>query len=130
MSTYVIRPADLGGSGPEDLLQAWSGHGRALVYDRCGIERLTRTDAVRHALDELATGQALADYVTRGRWATVAQGLVYGATVSQVAVAMGLDVDEVAAGLRSWADGQLAINLITPVLHDELQTLLTQGGAR
>jgi transposase-like protein len=37
----------------------------------------------------------------------VRDALTHGATVAQVAEAMGLDVEEVRIGLRTWADGQL-----------------------
>lgn len=128
MSGDVTSPRDLAGVGPDELLQAWTGHKRRLAYSRCGIERLAPTQAARHALDALATGEALAAYMVAGRWVTVAEALAHGATVTQVATAVGLDVDEVVAGLTSWADRQLAHHLITPAQNDEIHALLVRGG--
>jgi hypothetical protein len=123
----ITRPAELADVAPEELLKAWTGHKRLLAYDRCGIEHLTPAQAARHALDALATGEALAAYVVAGRWVTVAEALAHGATVERVAAAAGLDVDEVAAGMTSWADRQLAHRLITSAQHDEVIALIERA---
>lgn len=83
------------------------------------------------ALGALAAQHALAERLLAGRWCTVRDALVYGATLDDVAESMALERDEVAAGLRSWADGQLWLNRdstgqfgITPVEHAEVLALL------
>ena len=64
------------------------------------------------------------------RWVTVADALTYGATIDQVATAMDLTSVEVAAGLRSWADGQRRFGHITDAEHDAVLALLGKEGDR
>jgi hypothetical protein len=55
---------------------------------------------------------------------TVAEALAYGAPLGHVAAAMGLEVDEVAVGLRSWADGQHEHGGMSAAARDEAYALL------
>ena len=55
---------------------------------------------------------------------TVADALTYGAPLAHVAAALSLDPDEVAAGLRSWADGQHEHAGMTAAARDEVYALL------
>lgn len=81
-----------------------------------------------HAVAALATQHALAERVLYSRWCNVRDALTFGATPEQVAAAMGLDVDEVALGLRSWADGQHRQQLITADEHDAVLALVAGAG--
>jgi hypothetical protein len=69
-------------------------------------KQLPREQVARHAVAALAIGQAIEQYVRGDRWSTVRDALTYGATVAEVAGALDLELDEVAAGVTSWADGQ------------------------
>jgi hypothetical protein len=123
----VTRPLDLVGASLRELLDAWHGHIGRLVDARHGIgDPLPPARLTRHALDGLATGQALADQLMASRWVTAADALTYGATLAQTATAMGLEVDEVTAGLRSWADGQHRHELMTAAQRDDIRALLDQ----
>lgn len=89
------------------LADAYQAHAGALVYHTHGIGEPLRSEQVAaHALADLATSHALASRVLAGRWCAVRDALAAGATIAAVATAMELDADEVAAGLRSWAEGQ------------------------
>lgn len=104
---HITRPGDLSTSSARVLLERWHRHLGPVVDARCGIgDPLPAERIARHALEVLATGEALAEAVTRSRWATAVDALAHGAQLDHVATAMGLEVDEIAAGLRSWADGQ------------------------
>jgi hypothetical protein len=60
------------------------------------------------------------------RWVTVAEALAYGAPLADVAAAMGLEPVEVAAGLRSWADGQHQHAGLSAAGRDEIYGLLEE----
>jgi hypothetical protein len=97
-----------------DLLDDFKAHTAHLVAARRGTA-LVPLSAARlryEALEALATGHALVEKVLATRWMTVLDALNYGATLTEVAAAMGLDVDEVRAGVMSWLDGQRAEDLI------------------
>ncbi len=105
---FPARPSDV----PPDaslgeLVEAVLDHWSTLVDSRHGLGDLVPAGQLAgHALAALATAHALAERVLAPRWVCVIDSLTYGATLRQVADAMGLDVDEVVAGLTSWADGQ------------------------
>lgn len=121
----VTRPGDLHEVPTRQLLDAWEQHRLALVYARHGIgDPISPSRVARHALDELAVGQALADQLMASRWVSAVDALSNGATLAQTAAAMGLDVDEVVVGLRSWADDQVRHGLMTPAVRDEAYALL------
>lgn len=56
-----------------------------------------------HALVVLAAARVLLDQLGAQRWEWTRDALDFGAQVPDVAHVLGLDVDEVRAGLRSWA---------------------------
>ncbi len=102
-------PAALSGASLNELLTAWHGHIGALVDARHGIGTPRPGARLRvHALDAIATGQALVDAVNASRWTNALDALTHGATVDELAAAAGLDADEVTLGMRAWADEQLA----------------------
>jgi hypothetical protein len=124
---HFTRPADLAGASLRELLDGYQAHLSALVYARHGIGDPEPVGRLRtDALDVLACGQALVDQIHAGRWVTVAEALVYGAPLAHVAAAMGLEVDEVAAGLRSWADGQHRHGGLSAAARDEVCALLDE----
>lgn len=127
---YVTRPADLRNVSMRELLDAWHAHSGPLVNARHKLGAPWPAGRLaRSALDALAVGQALADQLTNTRWVTVADALEYGARLDMVAAAMGLDVDEVAAGLTSWADGQHREHLMTDDRHDAVLRRLAAARA-
>lgn len=131
MTADVTRPHDLDGVSLRELLDAWHRHTGALVDARHGLgDPQPATRLAGHALDALAVGESVASRLTNTRWATVVDALTYGATLDHAAAAMGLERDEVATGLRSWADGQLRERLMAPAQHDDVLALLAQGGAQ
>lgn len=107
-------------------------HGGALFDHRFGIAHLTDAQRAAHSLAELAYSAALAERALYGRWVVAVEALNAGAGHEQVAAAMGLDADELHAGLRGWAAGQLRFGHITPARHAEILALLgeldTEGG--
>lgn len=121
----ITRPDDLAGASLRELLDAWHAHVAPLVDARCRPPGgpLPAARLARHALDALAAGQALTDELMALRWVTVCDALRYGAPMRHVAGAMGLDVDEVAAGLRSWADGQHLHSDMSVTGRDEVYAL-------
>ncbi|MCW2899243.1 MAG: hypothetical protein JWO67_1508 [Streptosporangiaceae bacterium] len=122
-------PGDLAGASPRELLDAWHRHVSRLVEARHNLADppLPVGRLVGHALDALAVGQALTDAISNTRWTTASEALARGAGVERVAAAMGLDVDEVLFGLRSWADGQLQHGGLTPAGYDELCALVADA---
>jgi hypothetical protein len=107
VSPYVPRPADLEGAALRELAEGYRLHAGALVNARYGIGRREPVGRLRStALDALAVAAAIVEQLAHERWVNVADALSYGAPVIDVAAAMGLEPVEVAAGLRSWADGQ------------------------
>lgn len=126
------RPADLAGASLRELLDAWNRHTARLVDARHGLgdPPLPAARLAGHGLDALAVGQALADHLMAARWVTAADALTYGATVEHTAAAMGLDVDEVAMGLRVWADGQHQHAGMSAAVRNEVYALLAGGEGR
>jgi hypothetical protein len=57
------------------------------------------------------------------RWVTVAEALAYGSPVSHVAAALDLEIAEVTAGLRTWADGQHQHAGCSTAARDEVYAL-------
>lgn len=133
----VTRPRDLLRVSPRDLLDSWFETLAFLVDARYGIGA-PRTDTTLRgdALTHLAASHALAERVLAGRWASARDALALGATVDDVAAAMGLDVDEVTVGLGAWADGQRELRASFPRLgmsddeHAAALALVADGGSR
>jgi hypothetical protein len=121
----VTRPADLAGASLRELLDGYETHRGPLVTAHLGIGTPKSPWRLRDAaLGMLVCGQALAGHILAMRWVTVAEALSYGAPLEDVAAAMGLQPDEVAAGLRSWAGGQLREQRMTPAAHDDVVALV------
>lgn len=96
--------------GLTDLVAIYHRHVDPLVDAHHGLgPGLRPGELAGHAIAALAVQHALAERALYTRWVNVRDALRDGATVEQVATAMGLDVDEVTVGLRSWADGQLQL---------------------
>jgi hypothetical protein len=110
---FPTRPAEVPhGVGLAQLVEAYNGHQwEVLVGSRT---RPADVDAVfAHALAALALLHALVDRLQAARWSTIRTALAADAGRGpEVAAACGLDGSEVAAGLRSWADGQVAAGLM------------------
>jgi hypothetical protein len=124
------RPADIPHTAPlRRLLDALHDHQGRLVNARYAIgDPVPAEKLARHAVALLAIEHALADRVLASRWVTVAQALMYGATIDQAAAGMGLDVDKVRVGLAGWADGQRRFGHITDAEHDAVLALLDGDG--
>jgi hypothetical protein len=126
MTNLPTRPADLPLSATlGQLVEAYHAHAGRLVDARHGLgEPLTAEQLAAHAVAALAVQHVLAERVLWPRWCDVRDALAHGATIDQVAAALGLDEDEVAAGLTSWVDGQRREDLITDVEHTEIVALV------
>ena len=123
-------PADVPDVSLDVVLAAYQHHLVVLTAARAAVDRESAGDVVRRALAVLALGQAVVDDLTVERWPVVRDGLLYGATVEQVGAALGgLEVDEVRAGLGSWADRQFRDGALTLAEYDAVLVLAT-GGAR
>lgn len=118
-------PADL---TPQRLIDALAVHQQVLTSVHLGLaDPPPAAELAARAVAVLAVQHALAERVLAGRWVNASDALDLGATVGQVADAMGLDADEVVAGLRSWADGQLCYGLISDAQHDAVVALVEDG---
>lgn len=130
-------PRDVAGESLRELLETYTADsGRLIDAQLAGATEWASFRLAEDALEALACGQALADALMSQRWVYVADALRYGAEVRTVARALGLDEDEVRAGLRSWADGQVRLRTETGSLgisdaeHDEVLALLDDRGRR
>ena len=90
-------------------------------------------DAVfAHALAALALLHTLVGRRQAARWSTIRTALAADAgRAPEVAAACALDGSEVAAGLRSWASGQVAAGLMAPPEWGAVELMARSvGGAR
>lgn len=111
---FPTRPDEVPyGVGLAELVEQYHRHQYEELVGRRGGH--ADPDAVfAHSVAELALLHALVDRLQAARWSTVRAAL--SADVSrgaEVAAACGLDGSEIAAGLRSWADGQVQAGLMT-----------------
>ena len=74
-----------------------------------------------------ALGQAVVDTFGNERWPLVRRALTFGADTGEVAAALGLDVDEVAAGLVSWAWREHAAGRLDTGGYDAVVALAAWG---
>ena len=112
-----------------ELLTAYFWH-LALSVGGRGTSAAPDALHARHAIAALVIAQAVIDTFVSERWPLVRDALSRGASADDVGVALGgLEVDEVAAGLTSWADrehrgGRLTLDEVGAVVE------LVAGGAR
>lgn len=109
------------------LAQRQQEHRTALFDHRYGIEHLSDAQRAGHALAEMAYSTALSERALYGRWVVACEALDAGATHQQVATALGLDVEELRVGLRSWARSQHRLGLIDDTRHAEVLALSDTG---
>ncbi|HEX2297702.1 MAG TPA: hypothetical protein VHH34_04150 [Pseudonocardiaceae bacterium] len=107
-----------------DLAGHAARHAAALFDHRYGIAPLTNAGRGGHCLAELAYTAALSERALHGRWVVACEALDAGASHGQVADAMGLDVEELCVGLRSWARNQLRQGLIDEDRHAWVMALV------
>lgn len=125
---HPTRPADLHDMTLVELAAAYGQHSSRLVNARHRIgEALPGDQVAAHAIAALAVQHELAERALASRWVIARDGLSYGASVAQVATAMGLDEDEVIFGLTRWASGQRRENLIS---DSEYAAIVALVGAR
>lgn len=123
------RPSDVDGVPVRQLAGAWQDHNTDLTDDRLGNGVLREPARVRaSALHALALGAALQQRVESARWVTALDALQTGASVDQLAAALALDAVEVAAGVRSWADGLVRQAAMTPAERDDVERVLADAG--
>lgn len=130
---HIVTPAELLAVPLSNLLDVWNHHRAALVASAPGPAELLPVGWRRgHALDALALGEAIAQTVRAGRWATALDALEGGASVADVGTALGLRPDEVDAGVRTWAAGQYRHELIDRSRRNKILAVLADrdGGAR
>lgn len=120
------RPAEVDEWVPlEQTARRLHEHEGRLVDARNNIgEPLPAEVVAAHGLAALAIQHHIAARVLYSRWTNARDALTYGATVDQVADAMGLDRDELVAGLTRWADQQLRQRLITAAEHAAVLALV------
>lgn len=122
--TIPTRPADQARTSLRDQLVCHESHLAPPVNTRLGIGEPARVGRLgSDALDAHMCGQALADQPMAMRWVTVAEARAYGSPVSHAAAALGLEIAEVAAGLRSWTDGQHQHAGCSAAARDEVHAL-------
>ncbi|MCA1673792.1 MAG: hypothetical protein LC799_16845 [Actinobacteria bacterium] len=109
-----------------DLVEHAQRHAAALFDHRLGIAALGDAQRGGHALAELAYTAALSQRALHGRWVVACEALDAGKSREQVAAAMGLDLDELHAGLRGWAHSQLRHGLIDADRHAAVLALLAE----
>lgn len=118
-------PHDVPDAPYREIVEAYLRHVEFLVHAHHGIgEPVPAGDLAAHAIAALASQHAVAERVLHTRWTTARDALTYGATVDDVAAAMGLDPDEVTFGLSRWADGELRERRLTPAQHDAVLALI------
>jgi hypothetical protein len=115
------RPSDLDGVSLRELVESYRLHVGALVNARHGIGRPEPAGRLR--VSALAIAVAIVAQLAGDRWSNVVDALRFGAPLVDVAATMGLEVDEVAAGLRSWGDGQLEHCGMSAAARDEVYAL-------
>ncbi|MDN5919686.1 MAG: hypothetical protein L0I76_32075 [Pseudonocardia sp.] len=133
---FPARPGDVPALAPlGDVLSAVGRHRGRLVDAAHGLgEPQPAGQVAAHAVAALATAHALAERLLDGRWTDAADALAHGATLDQVAAAMGLDVVELRVGMRSWADAQQSSHEhygsggLTPAEADEVRALVDDPG--
>lgn len=109
---FPTRPAEVPhGVGLAELVEQYNAHQFEVLVGRSAPADL---DAVfAHAVAALALARAVVDRLQAARWSTIRTALAADAgRGSEVAAACGLDGSDVAAGLRSWADGQSGAGLM------------------
>lgn len=77
-----------------------------------------------YCLATLACQTALSERTLHSRWWIACEALGAGKSRGEVAAAIGLDVEELCAGLRSWARNQLRQGLIDDARHAQVLALL------
>lgn len=101
-----------------------------LAAARAGSPPVLPARLVRHAVAALTLSQALVNGLAGERWPIVRDGLVAGAAVAELgAAAGGLEADEIAAGLASWADREHAEGRLSDAEWTRVHALAA-GGAR
>lgn len=103
------------GVGLAELVEQYNAHQNAHQFEvLVGRSAPADLDAVfAHTVAGLALGRALVDRLQAARWSTIRAALAADAGRGpEVAAACGPDGSEVAAGLRSWADGQSGSGLM------------------
>ncbi|MEJ3658760.1 hypothetical protein WEH80_37975 [Actinomycetes bacterium KLBMP 9759] len=121
-------PQEMGDLPAVERLSRWQEAVSSLVSATAGGVRPAAYNVASDALSALTYGQALANHVLDGRWATARDALLYGAELRSVARAMGLHEAEARYGLRRWADEQREHGDMTDVEHDTVLELLADGG--
>jgi hypothetical protein len=127
--THVTRPSELIRATLRELVEGYRLHVAALVNARHGVGRREPVGRLRaSALDALTIAAAMLVQLAGERWSNVVDALTYGAPLADVAAAMDLEPVEVAAGLRSWADGQHEHCGMTAAARDEVYALVGEVG--
>jgi hypothetical protein len=131
---FSTRPDEVPDDAPlPELVTAYQHHVHVVVVERLRLANPDSADALfRHAIAALALLHAVTERLSAGRWATVSDALAADAgRAAEVAAACGLDGTEVAAGLRSWAAGQVEAGLMSPPEWGAVQLMARSvGGER
>ena len=127
---FPTRPADVPEAATvRELLDAYHWHLALAVGGRSARSAPDGLHA-RHAVAALAIGQVVVDTFVAERWPLVRDALARGVETLAVGGALGgLEVDEVAAGLTSWADRAHRSGGLSLDDYDAVIALIA-GGAR
>ena len=99
-----------------------------LAAARAGSPPVLPARLVRHAVAALTLSQALVNGLAGERWPIVRDGLVAGAAVAELgAAAGGLEADEIAAGLASWAGREHAAGRLSDVEYGSVLELAARA---
>ena len=112
-----------------ELVDAYQRHLVVVIARGRGGAPVVAGTVAEHAVSALAIGQAIVETFTDERWPLVRDALADGVTADAGAAMGDLEVDEIAAGLTSWADrehraGRLTLDEVDVVVE------LVAGGAR
>lgn len=130
-ATFPTTPAAVPDVSHGELVDEYHLHIWGLVTAHHGTGAAAPAEVLaQHAVAALAVQHALAERILRTRWVNVRDALTYGATLDDVAAAMGFDPDDVPVGLARWAGGQLCEHLMTRAEYDTVLELVVEDGGR
>jgi hypothetical protein len=118
------RPANMASTSPCDPLAGHEAHLTSLTHARLGIREPEPVGRLRaDALAAPVCGRAPAHRLTAMRWASDGETPGHGAPAIHMTPAPGPEIDKIANGPRSRADGQHQHASMSAAAHDEVHPL-------
>jgi hypothetical protein len=111
---FPARPSEVPHDVPlERLVDAYGDHQYQIIVNRQRDDEPSTDALFAHAVMALALLHAVADRLFAARWSTIRDALAADVRrADEVAATCALHGTEVAAGLRSWAEGQVEHGLM------------------